>query len=589
MVIALIAGQQDDKRFPGRNTFPLLGRPMMTYPILAALHSVEVDHVFLTTDSPAMAQVADGLGVRVLSRSPAISGPSVRLPEVVAEASSLATRLLGQEPEAIVLLLCNAPTVTAGLIDHGVQLLRETPSVDAVLSVSLHNEFHPSYALQIGEAGLLRPSLSDRAALPKKEDAYFPDALLWVLRPHILKGKLSMMPDWIADWSRHRIAPLVHEGYGDVDFSWQIPAVEEWLRRQGFSPDTTPYMETVARRQASPVGTVPARRSAGGRVLISTVPFGEVDRRSLSLLEAEGVEYLLNPLGRRLREDELADLVGEVDVLIAGTEPITAAVMDRGTRLRLISRVGIGLDSVDLLAARQRGILVSYTPDAPAPAVAEMTIGLLLSLLRSLARADRGMRGGVWHRIVGRRLAGLTVGVIGVGRVGKRVIRHLQGFGPLILANDLSPDIGFGTAFGVQWVDKETIYRQADIITLHLPLTTLTRNLIARREIELMKPEALLINTSRGGMVNEHDLTQALKGGRLAGAALDVFAQEPYSGELVAVENCILTCHMGSMSRDCRARMELEASEEALRYLRGEPLLRLVPETEYSLRSELGG
>lgn len=195
------------------------------------------------------------------------------------------------------------------------------------------------------------------------------------------------------------------------------------------------------------------------------------------------------------------------------------------------------------------------------------------------------MRGGVWHRFIGRRLSELTVGVIGVGRVGKRVIQHLQGFAPKILANDLSPDDEFGALHQLHWVDKETIYKEADVITLHLPLTPTTRNLIGSREIAQMKPEAVLINTSRGGMVNEHDLAVALKAGWLAGAALDVFAQEPYSGELVAVENCLLTCHMGSMSRDCRARMELEATEEAIRYLKGEPLRLLVPEVEYVLRS----
>lgn len=585
MVIAIIAGQQEDKRFPGRNTFPLLGRPMMVYPILAALHAEEVDQVFLTTDSAVMDRVATGLGASVLARSPEVSGPSVRLVDVVREAAERAQQVLGEEPEALVLLLCNAPTVTAGLIDHGVRLLREDPSLDAVLSVSLHDEFHPFRALRIGEAGRLRPNVASPAT-EKKEEAYFPDALLSVVRPHVLRmGKAqSVQTDWVVDCSSHRVSPLVHEGYGDVDFIWQVPAIEEWLKRQGFSQDSLPYASAGAPRAKRRVTTMSPRPPRGKRVLITTIPFGEVDRRPLALLEAEGIDYVMNPIGRRLRSEELAELIEDVDMLIAGTEPITARVMERGRRLRLISRVGIGLDSVDLLAARQRGILVSYTPDAPAPAVAEMTAGLILSLLRSLHRADRGLRGGVWHRFLGRRLAHLTVGVIGVGRVGKRLIRHLHGFGPRILANDLLPDLGFGAAFDVQWVDKEIIYKEADVITLHLPLTRATQNLITRRELGLMKPDAVLLNTSRGGMINEHDLAQALKEGRLGGAALDVFAQEPYAGELVAVENCILTCHMGSMSRDCRARMELEATEEAIRFLKGEPLQLLVPEEEYAMR-----
>ena len=586
MVIALIAGQGEDKKFPGRNTFPLLGRPMMVYPILAAQHAEEVDRVFLTTDSPAIERVAAGLGVPTLPRSPEVRGPSVRLTEVVVEAAGQAARAIGETPEAIVLLLCNAPTVTGGLIDHGVEILRNDPSLDAVMSVSMHNEFHPSYALRIGEASLLCPYDADRDATKKKEDAYFPDALLWVIRPRVLKAASGQqgLSEWVMNCADSRVYPLVHEGYGDVDYLWQVPAIEEWLRRHGFSEHSTPYAQQDANSASTPVINVPLRCPEGRRVLITTVPFGEVDRRPLELLESEGIEYVVNPIGRRLRVEELADMIADFDVVIAGTEPIMAEVMDRGSRLRLISRVGIGLDSVDLQAARQRGILVSYTPDAPAPAVAEMTMGLILSLLRSLAQTDRAMRGGVWHRIVGRRLSELTVGVVGVGRVGKRVIRHLQGFAPGILANDLAPDLEFGAAHAIRWVDKETIYKEADVITLHLPLTPLTRHMITRRELDAMKPDAVLINTSRGGIVNEHDLAQALKGGRLGGAALDVFAQEPYSGELVTVENCLLTCHMGSMARDCRAKMELEATEEAVRFLKGEPLRLLVPEDEYLMR-----
>lgn len=587
MIIAIVAGQQEDGKFPGRNVFPLLGRPMMAYPLLAALHAQQVEKTFLTTDSEAMAQIASRLGVTVLSRGPAVSGPSVRLADVIQDAISRAVRSLGSEPEAVVILLCNAPTVTAGLIDHGIEILRHTPSLDAVVSVSLHNEFHPAHALTIREGGLVRPLKEASGPALKKEDAYFPDALLWVLRPSVFtttQTGVRAVADWLVDWSAHRVFPLVHQGYGDVDYAWQVPAVEEWLRREGFSETVTPYARATPAIGQPAAATRRRPPVSGRRVLITTVPFGEDVRRPLELLEAEGCDYVLNPHGRQLSAEELAALVGDVDVLIAGTEPITAAVMDHAPRLRLISRVGIGLDSVDLVAARQREILVSYTPDAPAPAVAELTMGLILSLLRSLSLADRGMREGVWRRLVGRRLANLTVGIIGVGRVGKRVIGHLQGFAPRILANDLAPDEEFGAANGVRFVEKDTIYREADVITLHLPLTPLTRNLITRREIDLMKPGACLINTSRGGLVAEHDLAIALKEGRLGGVAMDVFAQEPYSGELVTLDNCLLTCHMGSMSHDCRARMELEATQEAIRFLRKEPLRQLVPEEEYAMR-----
>ena len=204
MVISLIAGQQEDKKFPGRNTFPLLGRPMMVYPILAAQHAAEVDRVFLTTDSPAIERVAAGMGVTTLLRRPEVSGPSVRLSEVVVEAAAQAAKSVGETPEAIVLLLCNAPTVTGGLIDHGVEILRKDPSLDAVMSVSLHNEFHPANALRLGEGGRLRSYAADRETLKKKDEAYFSDALLWVFRPRVLESapRAQGLSEWIMEIGR---------------------------------------------------------------------------------------------------------------------------------------------------------------------------------------------------------------------------------------------------------------------------------------------------------------------------------------------------------------------------------------------------
>jgi D-3-phosphoglycerate dehydrogenase len=273
-------------------------------------------------------------------------------------------------------------------------------------------------------------------------------------------------------------------------------------------------------------------------------------------------------------------------VLIASTEPITAEAMDAAPDLRLITRVGIGLDNVDLIAARDRNIAVSYTPDAPSPAVAELTIGLMFDLLRGISRADRLMHSGVWARLLGRRLDGLTVGILGVGRIGRRVIQILSSAFPntTILANDLVPDHSLGKTCRVQWVDKKTIYSMSDIITIHLPLTKDTRNLITEREIGRMKASASLINTSRGGIVDEAALASALTAGRLRGAAIDVFEEEPYSGVLTSVEQCILTCHMGSMSEDCRSAMEREAVEDVLRFVRGEPLRQPVPQAEYDNR-----
>ena len=323
------------------------------------------------------------------------------------------------------------------------------------------------------------------------------------------------------------------------------------------------------------------------KVLITTIPFGERNRFPLEMLESNGIDYVINPLGKKLTEAELADLVADFDAIVAGTEPITDYVMSRATNLKHISRVGIGLDSVDLLAAEKRGIKVSYTPDAPAPAVAELTLGLMLALLRSVHIANAQMHQGKWQRQFGRRIAEITVGIIGVGRIGARVLRRMRGFGtPRIMVNDILPNLELNREFKLQWAAKSDIYREADLISIHVPLTAQTKNMIGREQLLQMKPDALLINTSRGGIINEADLVHVLKEGHLGGAAIDVFEKEPYSGELAAIERCILTAHMGSMSVDCRTRMEIEATEEAVRFLTGHPLNSEVPPVEYDVQRQ---
>jgi D-3-phosphoglycerate dehydrogenase / 2-oxoglutarate reductase len=321
-------------------------------------------------------------------------------------------------------------------------------------------------------------------------------------------------------------------------------------------------------------------------ILITTVPFGESDPEPLRLLERENIRYTANPFHRKLREQELAELIGPYEVVIAGTDPVTAAVLDGAPNLRLIAHTGIGLDNIALAAARKRHIAVTYTPSAPSAAVAELVIGQMLALLRKTPTADRDLRQGIWNRRIGRRLAELTVGVVGVGRVGRLVIRHLQNWCSVILANDLIRDTEFSAQTGCTWTDTATIFREADIITLHVPLTRQTRGMIGRRELETMKPEAILINTARGGIVDEEALAQALRTKPGFSAAIDVFEHEPYRGELAQLENCLLSAHMGSCTRDARLQMELGAAQEVVRYFRGEPLAIPVPESEYITQAE---
>lgn len=580
MIAALILDRSENKPFTGRTIIPLLGRPWMVYPILAAQHSQGVQKVFFSTDDSRMADIARHHGCQVIGRPDASKGADVSVGEILGHGYREIKQSLGLAPQFLVVLYADAPMVTRGMIDEGVTLLQKLPAVDAAISVGVNRAYHPQMALRLSEQGFLE-SFLETAGNQNLQKAYFPNALLQILRPTCLEE--PQIPSAVSspgelDVGRHRVVPLIHEG---SDCPWQVPAVEDWLRRQGFDETRSPYGSNVSDvpekdidwRQS--IESIPPDQC----VLVTTVPYCDVDVSPLRSLREAGLTVVVNPLGRRMKEEELEKMIGDFGFLIAGTEPITARVLAAAHHLKLIARVGIGLDNVDLPSARDRGIGVTYTPDAPAAAVAELTVGLMISVLRHIVQADRNMRNGIWHRFMGQRLVGKTIGVVGVGRVGKGVIRHLaNGFpGVRLLANDLFPDEAFGKEHGVQWMDKPTLFSESDIISLHVPLNPATRGLINGTTIATMKPTSVLVNTSRGEVVCERELAFALREGRLAGAAVDVFDREPYTGELTTLDRCVLTSHMGSMTMDCRLRMEREATEDIVRFVQGLPLLRPVP------------
>lgn len=334
------------------------------------------------------------------------------------------------------------------------------------------------------------------------------------------------------------------------------------------------------------------------KIFISTFPYCRVDRTPLELLESlneTNTEYTIqiNPLGRKLKPKEVAEFARDADAVIAGTEDLTELVTT-ARNLKIISRVGIGLDSVPLELCKSKGIAIAYTPDAVSPAVSEMTIGLMVDLFRKLSFADREMRAGEWSRPYGTRIGVSDIGILGMGRIGTRVVQHLLGFQPnRILIHDLLPKEDIvkelqdladqihktSQKLGKNWnptkiqlVDEITLFKESDCITVHVPLQPNTKNLITKHELALMKNSAFLINTARGGIINEADLYTALKENDIAGAAIDVFEEEPYTGEFLELENTILTQHMGSCSEDCRADMEREAAEEVVRFFQNQPL-----------------
>jgi len=315
-------------------------------------------------------------------------------------------------------------------------------------------------------------------------------------------------------------------------------------------------------------------------VLITTIPFGQIDTLPIEILKKNNINYTINPIGRKLTENELFNLVPEYDILIAGTEPITKKVIENNTNLKMISRVGIGLDSVDLLCAREHDINVSYTPDAPSSAVSELAFGMIFNLVREVHKSNIQLHNGTWERYFGSRVKNLTIGVVGAGRIGMGLVNHLINFGvEKILVNDIDHSILFPKNCNL--VDKDFLLKNSDVISLNVPLTKDTFGMIGEREFRLMKDSAFIINTSRGGIINEDDLFFALSKKIIRGAAVDTFEIEPYYGKLCQLDNCLLTSHMGSMSYDCRGKMEIEATEEVIRFINSEKLLNSVPDFEY--------
>jgi D-3-phosphoglycerate dehydrogenase len=294
-------------------------------------------------------------------------------------------------------------------------------------------------------------------------------------------------------------------------------------------------------------------------VLISTSSFGRYSREPLDLLEAWGASCRLNAQGRKLTEAEIGAMLEDVDGLIAGTEPLTRQVMSRAPRLKVISRCGTGIDNVDLAAAAELGITVRNTPDVHVDAVAELSLAAMLAALRHLVTADREIRAGGWRKPMGRLLRGKTVGLVGTGRVGRRLVELLEPFHVEMLACDPNEDREFARSRRVRYLPLDDLLSRSDVISLHLPMTEETRHLIGRDRIERMQPGAVLINCARGGLVDEDALAEGLQEGRPGAAFIDTFEREPYDGPLKDLENVVLSPHIGSYAVECRTRMELES------------------------------
>ncbi|ACD90930.1 D-isomer specific 2-hydroxyacid dehydrogenase NAD-binding [Chlorobium limicola DSM 245] len=301
------------------------------------------------------------------------------------------------------------------------------------------------------------------------------------------------------------------------------------------------------------------------KVLTSPSSFGEIDPKPFDILKENGYEVINNPFGRKLTEDEVIEIAKECVGIVAGVEPLNQKVMDNLPNLRCISRVGVGMDSVDLDYAKQKGIVVTNTPDGPTRSVAELTIAMTLALLRKVPQAHMNIKQGVWKKEIGNLMYEKKVGLIGLGKIGKLAASQFQAFGCSVMAFDLYPETAWAEANDVEIVDMEKLLAESDIISLHIPKPD--TELIGAAELESMKEGSFLINIARDGIVNEGALYEALKSNKLAGAAIDVFSKEPYDGSLKELDNIVLTPHIGSYAKEGKLQMEIDAVNNLLNAL----------------------
>ncbi len=304
------------------------------------------------------------------------------------------------------------------------------------------------------------------------------------------------------------------------------------------------------------------------KILLSPSSFGQISKEPFCLLEQNGFSMINNPYGRKLTEEDVIELASDCIGIVAGVEPLTKSVMDALPKLKCISRVGVGMDSVDLEYAKQKGIKVVNTPDGPTMSVAEMSIAMMFSLIRKIPKANANIKKGIWKKEIGNLLFGKTVGVIGLGRIGKMVAGIYSRLGNRVIGFDLFPDVAWAKQNSVEIVKLDDLMSLADIITLHVPPNKDKTPIIGKDQLLKMKESSFLINAARGGVVNENVLYELLKANKIAGAAIDVFSEEPYHGSFIELDNVVLTPHLGSYAAEGKLQMEIDAVNNLIALLK---------------------
>jgi D-3-phosphoglycerate dehydrogenase / 2-oxoglutarate reductase len=306
------------------------------------------------------------------------------------------------------------------------------------------------------------------------------------------------------------------------------------------------------------------------KVLTSPSSFGAIDPAPVELLKANGFTVIDNPFGRKLTESETINLAKGCVGIVAGVELLNASVIDSLPQLKCISRVGVGMDTVDIEHAAKNGIIVVNTPDGPTRSVAELTIGMTMAILRRIPQADAAIKNRQWKKQIGKLLFGKTIGLIGLGRIGRMVAEMFRALGNDVIGYDIYPDAKWAKEHSINLADLDTVLAKADIISIHTPGPSNRKPIFSIKQFDLMRQGAFLINISRGNVVDEQALYQKLDSNYLSGAAIDVFSIEPYTGPLCDLDNVILTPHIGSYAAEGKLQMEIDAVNNLIRALGGD-------------------
>lgn len=305
-------------------------------------------------------------------------------------------------------------------------------------------------------------------------------------------------------------------------------------------------------------------------ILVTLSTFGDYSNQPLELLHHSPFGFKTNPYGRRMTPAEVIEMGRNCQGLIAGVEQYSAPTLAALPHLRCISRCGAGIDNIDLAAAQARGIAVLNTPDEPIAAVAELTLGLILALLRQLPKVDALTRDRQWQRVTGHLLADQTVGIIGLGRIGRRVAELVRAFGARVIATEPFPDLDWLQAQPIALMELPELLARSSIVSIHAATTPQTPLRLGAAELALMPPGSWLVNVARGDLVDDLALAVALETNHLRGAALDVFPQEPYHGPLCQSDRVILSPHQATLTLETRVAMEVRAVQNLIDYFLGQ-------------------